>query len=87
MHDGGEARRLRGEHSFTAPGAGDAVFAAMPLMFAIGVVIAFTNNDGVAALAASVGYVVLLGTMSGVAKIFNPARIARNCQVNWPCIA
>ena len=50
--------------------AGDAVFAAMPLMFAIGVVIAFTNNDGVAALAATVGYVVLLGAMSAVASIF-----------------
>src|SRR5512144_863840 len=32
--------------------SGDAVFGAMPLLFAIGVVIAFTNNDGVAALAA-----------------------------------
>lgn len=50
--------------------AGDAVFGAMPLLFAIGVVIAFTNNDGVSALAAAVGYVVLLGTMSAVAKIF-----------------
>jgi glucose PTS system EIICB or EIICBA component len=50
--------------------SGDAVFGAMPLLFAIGVVIAFTNNDGVAALAATVGYVVLLGAMSAVAKIF-----------------
>src|SRR5512144_1114135 len=38
--------------------AGGAVFAAMPLLFALGVVIAFTNNDGVAALAAGVGYLV-----------------------------
>lgn len=50
--------------------AGGAVFAAMPLLFAIGVVIAFTKNDGVAALAAAVGYVVLLGAMSAVAGIF-----------------
>jgi PTS system glucose-specific IIC component len=50
--------------------SGDAVFGAMPLLFAIGVVIAFTNNDGVAALAATVGYVVLLGAMSAVADIF-----------------
>lgn len=50
--------------------SGDAVFGALPLMFAIGVVIALTNNDGVAALAASVGYLVLLGAMSAVAKIF-----------------
>src|SRR5512135_3689022 len=51
--------------------SGDAVFAALPLLFAIGVVIAFTNNDGVSAIAATVGYVVLLGTMGAVAKIFN----------------
>ena len=51
--------------------AGDAVFATLPLLFAIGVVIAFTNNDGVSAIAATVGYVVLLGTMSAVALIFN----------------
>jgi glucose PTS system EIICB or EIICBA component len=50
--------------------SGDAVFGALPLMFAIGVVIALTKNDGVAALAASVGYLVLLGAMSAVAKIF-----------------
>jgi PTS system glucose-specific IIC component len=51
--------------------SGDAVFGAMPLLFAIGVVIAFANNDGVAALAATVGYVVLLGSMAAVAKIFD----------------
>jgi len=51
--------------------SGDAVFGAMPIMFAIGVVIAYTNNDGVAALAAAVGYLVLLGTMAAVAGIFH----------------
>ncbi|MCE5334897.1 MAG: glucose-specific PTS transporter subunit IIBC [Desulfobacteraceae bacterium] len=50
--------------------SGDAVFGAMPIMFAIGVVIAYTNNDGVAALAAGVGYLVLLGAMSAIAGIF-----------------
>lgn len=50
--------------------AGDAVFASLPLLFAIGVVIAFTNNDGVSAIAATTGYVVLLGTMSAVAMLF-----------------
>jgi glucose PTS system EIICB or EIICBA component len=49
--------------------SGDAVFGALPLMFAIGVVIALTNNDGVAALAAALGYLVLLGAMSAVAKL------------------
>jgi PTS system glucose-specific IIC component len=46
------------------------VFGALPLMFAVGVVIAFTNNDGVAALAAAVGYMVLLGAMAAVAGLF-----------------
>lgn len=50
--------------------SGDAVFGALPLMFAIGVVIALTKNDGVAALAATVGYLVLLGAMSAIAKLF-----------------
>jgi PTS system glucose-specific IIC component len=50
--------------------SGDAVFGALPLMFAIGVVIALTKNDGVAALAAGVGYLVLLGAMSAIAAIF-----------------
>jgi PTS system glucose-specific IIC component len=53
--------------------SGDAVFGALGLMFAIGVVLAFTNNDGVAALAAAVGYMVLLGSMSAIAGIFNIA--------------
>ncbi len=51
--------------------SGGAVFGALGLMFAIGVVLAFTNNDGVAALAAAVGYMVLLGAMSAIAGIFN----------------
>jgi len=50
--------------------SGDAVFGALPLMFAIGVVIALTKNDGIAALAAAVGYLVLLGAMSAVAALF-----------------
>jgi PTS system glucose-specific IIC component len=51
--------------------SGGAVFGALGLMFAIGVVLAFTNNDGVAALAAGLGYLVLLGAMSAIAGIFN----------------
>ncbi len=49
--------------------SGDAVFAALPLLFAVGVAIAFANNDGVSAIAATVGYMVLLGTMSAVASV------------------
>ena len=48
--------------------SGDAVFAILPLLFAVGVVIAFTNNDGVSAIAAVVGYAVLLGSMGAWAN-------------------
>jgi len=48
--------------------AGGAVFSNLPLIFAIGVALGFTNNDGVAALAAAVGYAVMLATMGVVAR-------------------
>lgn len=44
--------------------AGGAVFGNMALIFAIGVALVFTNNDGVAALAATVGYAILTKTMT-----------------------
>ena len=47
--------------------SGGAIFSNLPLIFAIGVALGFTRNDGVAALAAVVGYVVLLATMGVVA--------------------
>ncbi len=43
--------------------AGNAVFANLPIIFAIGVALGFTKNDGVSALAAVVFYGVLLATM------------------------
>src|SRR3712207_3829639 len=43
--------------------SGGAIFGNLALIFAIGVALGVTANDGVAALAAVVGYVVLLGTM------------------------
>ena len=43
--------------------AGDAVFGNMALIFAIGVALGFTNNDGVSALAATVGYYILKATI------------------------
>lgn len=43
--------------------AGDAIFTILPLIFAIGVVLGFTGNDGVAAMAASVGYFVLVAAL------------------------
>jgi PTS system glucose-specific IIC component len=47
--------------------AGGSIFGSLPLIFAIGVALGLTENDGVAALAAVVGYAVLLGTMGVVA--------------------
>ena len=46
--------------------AGGSVFANMPLIFAIGVALGFTNNDGVSALAAVVAYGIMVKTMAVV---------------------
>lgn len=50
--------------------SGGAIFGNLPLIFAIGVALGVTANDGVAALAAVVGYAVLLATMGVMAKLF-----------------
>ncbi len=49
--------------------SGGAVFGNLPLIFALGTALGLAANDGVAALAASVGYVVLLATMGSMAKL------------------
>ena len=49
--------------------SGSAIFGILPLLFAIGVAIGLTENDGVSALAATVGYFVLLAAMGTFAKI------------------
>jgi PTS system glucose-specific IIC component len=49
--------------------AGGAVFGSLPLLFAIAVAVALANNDGVATLAAVVGFVVMLATMGVMAKL------------------
>lgn len=43
--------------------SGDAIFANLPLLFAIAVAIAFTGNDGVSALATIVGFAVFLAAL------------------------
>src|SRR5262252_8342303 len=48
--------------------SGDAIFGNLPLLFAIGVAIGLTENDGVAALAGTTGYVVFLAAMGVCAK-------------------
>lgn len=44
--------------------SGDSIFGNLPLIFAVGVALGFTNNDGVSALAAAVGYFVLTAAMT-----------------------
>lgn len=43
--------------------AGMGVFSIIPLLFAIGVAIGFSRNDGVSAMAAAVGYTIMTKTM------------------------
>ncbi|WP_310598644.1 glucose-specific PTS transporter subunit IIBC [Desulfobulbus sp.] len=43
--------------------SGDPIFAALPLIFAIGVALGLTKNDGVAALAATIGFLVMTATL------------------------
>jgi glucose PTS system EIICB or EIICBA component len=51
----------------TMKNSGEPIFAGLPLIFAIGVALGVANNDGVSALAAVIGFVVMLGTMGVVA--------------------
>lgn len=47
--------------------AGGSVFASLPLLFAIGVALGLAGGDGVAALAATVGYGVMVATLGVMA--------------------
>lgn len=49
--------------------SGGAIFSNLPLIFAIGVALGLANNDGVAALAAVVGYAVLQAALGVFATI------------------
>ncbi|HET7538296.1 MAG TPA: PTS glucose transporter subunit IIBC [Polyangiaceae bacterium] len=60
---------LPGALSQVMAAAGSAIFGNLPLLFAIGVAIGLTENDGVAALAGTVGYVVFLASMGIIAKL------------------
>ena len=50
--------------------AGDVIFGALPLIFAIGVALGFTDNDGVTAIAAVVGFLVMTATLGVMAGVF-----------------
>jgi PTS system glucose-specific IIC component len=49
--------------------SGSAIFGSLPLLFAVGVAIGLTENDGVSALAGTVGYVVFLAAMGTFAAL------------------
>lgn len=49
--------------------AGGAIFGILPLIFALGVALGYTENDGVAALAATVGFFVMNASMGLMATI------------------
>ena len=50
--------------------SGDPIFAALPLIFAIGVALGLTKNDGVAALAATIGFLVMTATLGVIGLNF-----------------
>ncbi len=49
--------------------SGGAIFGSLPLIFAIAVAVGLTENDGVAALAATVGFMVFIATLGVMAKL------------------
>src|ERR687895_125024 len=57
--------------------AGGAVFGNLPLIFSVGVALGLTGNDGVAALAAVVGFAVMVATMGVMAPLvgYEPRQI------------
>ncbi|ENM3981636.1 PTS glucose transporter subunit IIBC [Vibrio cholerae] len=49
--------------------AGGSVFGQMALLFAVGVALGFTNNDGVSGLSAIVGYGIMVATLKVLADV------------------
>ena len=49
--------------------SGDVIFANLPLIFAIGVALGFTENDGVSGIAATIGFLVMTATLGVIAKM------------------
>ena len=50
--------------------SGAAVFTNLPLIFSVGVALGLANNDGVAAVAAVVGYYIMVATLAVMAGVF-----------------
>ncbi|MEK6176869.1 PTS glucose transporter subunit IIBC [Vibrio cholerae] len=55
--------------------AGGSVFGQMPLLFAVGVALGFTNNDGVSGLSAIVGYGIMVATLKVMATVMGVSGI------------
>ncbi|WP_210498375.1 PTS glucose transporter subunit IIBC [Vibrio crassostreae] len=55
--------------------AGGSVFGQMALLFAVGVALGYTNNDGVAGLAAIVGYGIMTATLGVMAPLMGVDKI------------
>lgn len=55
--------------------AGGSVFGQMALLFAVGVALGFTNNDGVAGLSAIVGYGIMVATLKVMAGAYGVEEI------------
>ena len=55
--------------------AGGSVFGQMALLFAVGVALGFTKNDGVAGLSAIVGYGIMTATLSVMAGVMGVDKI------------
>jgi len=49
--------------------AGDVIFGNLPLIFAIGVALGFTENDGVSSIAATIGHLAMTATLGVIAKV------------------
>ncbi|MCD3195628.1 PTS transporter subunit EIIC [Clostridium botulinum C] len=48
--------------------AGDAIFSGLPLIFAVGVAIGFSGGEGVAALAAAIGHLILQSVLKATGQ-------------------
>ncbi|MPS31317.1 MULTISPECIES: PTS glucose transporter subunit IIBC [unclassified Salinivibrio] len=55
--------------------AGGSVFGQMALLFAVGVALGFTNNDGVSGLSAIVGYGIMVATLDVMAPVMGAEEI------------
>ena len=51
--------------------SGDVIFSNIPLIFAVAIALGFTQNDGVSAVAATIGYTVMLATMGVMADVWH----------------